>query len=307
MMRALKLIIASTLVMVGSQLVFATNKNVGTSAAQFLKIGAGARPTAMGDSFVAVSEDVNSVTFNPAGIADVARPEFAAMHTQWIADANYDFGAFCYPTNHGALAFAASTLKVEDIQRRGSDETHNGDFKAMDAAYALSYGHNLTPLTSLGVTARYISQSIDAASAGTWAGDVGVIKRLQEKPVSLGLAVKNFGQAVEFRNESDPLPLMVDAGVATTFLRQNLLVTADGRWFRDNDPGFGVGLEYRHDIGSKNRFALRTGYNSTVTDAGAAGLTLGGGLGFGRLDLDFAWVPFGDFGNTFRYAAHMKF
>ena len=101
---------------------FATNKKVGTSGAQFLKIGAGARPTAMGDSFVAVGEDVNAVYFNPAGIAEISRPEMSVMHTQWIADTSYDFGAFCYPTDFGALAFSAATLKVEDIQRRGADE-----------------------------------------------------------------------------------------------------------------------------------------------------------------------------------------
>ncbi len=71
--------------------------------------------------------------------------------------------------------------------------------------------------------------------------------------------------------------------------------------------GFGAGLEYKAPITSGTRFALRAGYNSTITDANGAGVTLGAGGGIGRLDLDFAWVPFGDFGNTFRYAAHMKF
>ena len=50
------------------------------------------------------------------------------------------------------------------------------------------------------------------------------------------------------------------------------------------------------------------GYKSLATDAdGANGLTLGAGVGFRRLDLDFAWVPMGDLGNTFRYAALFRF
>jgi len=28
---------------------------------------------------------------------------------------------------------------------------------------------------------------------------------------------------------------------------------------------------------------------------------------FGRLGLDFAWVPFGELGNSYRYSMHLKF
>lgn len=285
----------------------ASDSNVGTTGAQFLKIGIGARPTAMGDSVVALSDDVNVVHFNPAGIGELSRPEISMMHTQWIAGANLDSGAFSYPTNHGAFAISATTLKVDDIQRRGLDESHSGNFEAMDANYGLSYARNLSPLLSIGVTGRYISQQIDTYSASTWAGDVGAIKRFGGKPYSLGLAVKNIGQPIKFKKESDPLPLLVDFGAATCFWKQKLLITADGRWRRDNSPGFGLGLEYRQALGKESRFALRSGYNSTITDSGSSGVTLGAGLGIGRLDLDFAWIPFADFGNTFRYAAHVKF
>jgi len=285
----------------------ASNKKVGTTGAQFLKIGAGARPTAMGDAYVAVSEDVNSVYFNPAGIANISRSEMSVMHTQWIGNSNYDFGAFCYPTDHGAFAFSAATLKVNDIDRRGSDEVKTGSFEATDAAYGLSYARNLSPLLSLGFTGRFIQQKIDSTSASTFAGDIGIIKRLRERPISFGLAAKHMGQPVEFKNESDPLPMTIDAGVAASFWQQALLITADARWRRDNDPGYGVGVEYKHQFSEKHRFALRSGYNSTATDSDGSGITLGGGVGLGRLDMDFAWVPFADLGNTYRYALRIRF
>jgi hypothetical protein len=285
----------------------ASDKNAGTSGAQFLKIGAGARPTAMGDAFVAVSDDVSSVYFNPAGIANISRSEMSAMHTQWIGSSNYDFGAFCYPTDHGAFAASAATLKVSDIDRRGTDEIKNGSFDSTDSAYALSYARAATPLTSFGITGRYSRQSIDNYSASTFAGDLGVIKRLAAHPVSFGLAVNHLGAPIKFRNESAPLPLTVDAGLAATLLRERLLLTSDLRWRRDKDLAFGIGAEYSHAMTSTSRFALRTGYNSAVTDAGASGVTLGGGLGFDRLDMDVAWVPFADLGNTYRYALRIRF
>ncbi|MDE2291861.1 MAG: hypothetical protein KGL53_07240, partial [Elusimicrobia bacterium] len=41
----------------------------GTSAATFLTLGFGARPLALGESFVAVADDVSALYYNPAGLA----------------------------------------------------------------------------------------------------------------------------------------------------------------------------------------------------------------------------------------------
>ena len=40
----------------------------GTSAAQFLRIPVGARQSAMGEAFCAVSDDVMAICWNPAGL-----------------------------------------------------------------------------------------------------------------------------------------------------------------------------------------------------------------------------------------------
>src|ERR1041385_8560022 len=46
----------------------ASNSKVGTSGALFLKIGAGARPTAMGDAFVGIADDVNAIDYKTRGV-----------------------------------------------------------------------------------------------------------------------------------------------------------------------------------------------------------------------------------------------
>ena len=111
-------------------------KNAGTSGAQFLKIGAGARPTAMGDSFAGVADDVNAVYYNPAGLGFLDKTEFTAMHTQYFQGLDYDFGAFVRPLQSGALGLSAATLKTDAFTRRALDETNTGSFTDQDAAYA---------------------------------------------------------------------------------------------------------------------------------------------------------------------------
>ncbi len=286
----------------------ASDDNAGTSGAQFLKIGAGSRPTAMGDSFVGVADDVNAVYYNPAGLGFLDRTEFTAMHTQYFQGLNYDYGAFVHPLHAGAFGLSAATLATDALTRRAADESNTGSFTNQDAAYAFSYGRPLTERFSVGATARWIRENIDTASAQTWSADLGLLKRFDQSPLSLGLAIRHMGKKITFNDEADPLPLTVDAGVGMDFLRHKLLVSADIRHVRDTGFQYGAGTEWRETLRGNFRYAVRAGYNTATTDVeSASGLALGAGIGYRLFDLDFAWVPFGILGNTFRYTAHVKF
>nr|HPI03422.1 UPF0164 family protein [Candidatus Goldiibacteriota bacterium] len=63
----------------------------GTSNADFLKIGVGARSSGMGEAFAAVADDANAAFWNPAGIAQADKWSFTLMHLMWFAGSNYEF------------------------------------------------------------------------------------------------------------------------------------------------------------------------------------------------------------------------
>ncbi|MFN0118258.1 MAG: PorV/PorQ family protein [Elusimicrobiota bacterium] len=287
---------------------FAANKNVGTSGASFLRIGSGPRPTAMGEAFVAIADDINTVHHNPAGLALIEESQMTAMHTQWFQNLNYDFGAFAVPTGIGTFAISAATLKASDIQKRGNDESDLGTFENLDAAYALSYGRNIIDNLAAGVTLRYIKEEIDTESAQAMSGDLGLRYQMASRPLSFGFAVRHFGPEIKFIDESDPQPLTFDVGAAHRFFSDKLVLATDLRKPRDNDVQYGFGAEYIQPIGKDFSTALRAGYSSETTGPdGAHGISLGAGVGIKQLELNFAWVPFGDLGNTFRYGALFRF
>jgi len=289
-------------------LVFATSKNVGTSGAQFLRLGAGARPTAMGEAFVGIADDVNALYFNPAGAARLERPEIAATHVQWFEGMDYEYGAFALPTKAGAFGFSAATLQAKDLEKRGLDESYQGKFDTLDAAYGLTYARSLNPTWQVGGTLRYLKQEIDSASAGTWSGDVGTLKKLGDTPFSVGLAIRHFGEEVKFSEEGDPQPTVLDGGVGAQLFRKRLLLGFDLKVPRDNDVKLGLGSELNLPIAGDFKAALRAGYNNSAADAkGADGLSVGAGLGFRQFEMDFSWVPLGDLGDTFRYSALFRF
>ena len=50
------------------------NTGYGTTSAEFLLLGAGARGAALGGAFSAITSDVSALYYNPAGAALMARP-----------------------------------------------------------------------------------------------------------------------------------------------------------------------------------------------------------------------------------------
>ena len=59
-------------------------QRTGTAALQFLKIGSSARATGMGESFVAVSDDISSLHWNPAGLVAFKENGMTFSYTQWF-------------------------------------------------------------------------------------------------------------------------------------------------------------------------------------------------------------------------------
>src|SRR4030043_1749296 len=66
---------------------------VGTTAAQFLKISAGALPICMGGAYTALATDILAVYWNPAGLSRiVGNGEAVFNHAEWLAETDYEIG-----------------------------------------------------------------------------------------------------------------------------------------------------------------------------------------------------------------------
>ena len=283
--------------------------NVGTSGASFLKIGPGARPAAMGDAFTGVADDIHAIYWNPAGLAKLKVPELTAMHMQWFQNVKYEFAAFAYPTkNYGTWGLSVTNLHTDDINRRTEDtDAPINQFSASDNAYWLSYAYPLTERLSAGANAKWIRETIDSVNANAYAIDGGLLYDTDWHGLRLGSSIQNLGTQVKFVNQSDPLPLTMRLGASIQPIPKTLLLSSDLIIPRDHPIGMAVGGEYHRQLSEGFGVTMRTGYRSDTDVSGFAGVSAGGGLDVGRVSFDFAWVPFGDLGNSYRYSLHIKF
>lgn len=291
----------------------------GTSGAAFLKIGPGARPAAMGEAFAGVADDVHSVYYNPAGLANLKRVEAAAMHESRFQGVNYDFAAVSVPmlawteseerrTRYGVMALSLYSLSVGGIERRSTIETDEpiDKFTASDFAYALSYAYRVPDTgLSLGGTAKFVDSKIDSARATSAAMDLGLLHR--QGRLGIGAGVRNAGTKHKFNAESDPLPMTIFAGVGAK-LSQRWIGSLEIDAPRDAAILAAFGAEYKHPFGDRLVGAVRGGFNTGRRDGGGlSGATLGLGLGYGNFNFDFAFAPQGDLGSAYKYSLVVKF
>lgn len=279
---------------------------VGTTGAQFLKIGLGARPVAMGGVYAGIADDVNAIYWNPAGLAQVSGKELTAQHIVWFQEISYEYVGYAH--NCGKLGTAGvmvNYLSMDDLEKRtGDTDTPDGTFKASDLAISLAFGRKLNDKLSLGASFKYLSQKIDTSDASGIAVDLGGLYKLSDK-LSLGLAVQNLGTKMKFESEADPLPLNIKIGAG--YKLNNLTLGVDVNYPTDNDINFALGAEYALKLGGIS-LPLRVGYNTkNVSDLDSlAGLGAGLGIGVSKFAFDFAWVPYGDLGQTYRVALKVK-
>ena len=303
----------------------AASSAAGTSGAQFLKLGAGARAGAMADAFTAVADDAFAAYYNPAGLARLQRSQLGGAHSALFQGVSYQSLAFVVPfgraegrervevdSNKHAIGLSIYYLGVGDIERRSGDSTLPvGTFNSADTAYALSYAYAPNDRLSLGVTGKYISQTIDTYRGSSMAADLGVLYRVNphtEKPINLGASIRHIGNRIGYvASETDPLPTTVVLGVASA-LSKGFTMDLDLGKARDSDPYVALGAEGRRSLSEGVGGAFRAGYTSSRRDIGGlAGITAGGGLSFQKASFDFAWIPFGSLGDAFRFSLLVKF
>jgi len=256
---------------------FAISK-VGTTAAQFLKIGVGSRALGMGGAFVAVSNDVTAIYWNPAGLARLPHNEAILLHTEWLADISYDYAALSVNMgNMGTLALSLTSVSMGEMEVRSELQPEGtGElFDAGDIAGTLCYARSLTDRFSIGMSVKYIRQNIWHMAANGVGFDVGTLFTTQFNGMRIGMSISNFGtnMAMSGRDareyvdvnpdangsndqipaylqmESWPLPITFRVGVAMEAIntRQNRLTLAmDALHPNDNSESVNIGVEYAY-------------------------------------------------------------
>lgn len=281
----------------------------GTSAFQFLQLGVGARPAAMGETYAGVADDVNAIYWNPAGLAVLERRELSMTHALWLEGITYSNIACAAPVKGGAVGAAFNFLNTGGIQKADNTGMRFAEnYDMSDVMGVVSYARG-TGNFALGANLKYISSQLEEESAHSFAADIGALYRGFRpwgRKLGVGLSLQNAGTKAKYVSEEASIPLTVRAGAGLE-LFEGLLLASDLNYI-EKDIDIHAGAEYARRLGSVV-MAARAGYKSdTVSELGAlSGLTAGLGIKWSKYQLDYAWNSFTDLGITHRFSMGIKF
>ena len=287
-------------------------EKVGTIGGQFLKIGIGARATAMGEAYTAVADDATAVFWNPAGIARLSGNIVSFSHAAWPAELDLNHGAYVFSVGFipGMMAVHARALSMAPILR--TDTTHpEGDgtfFDAGDFAIGFTYGRSFTDKFSAGIGVNYVQETLADMDASTATFDFGILYDTGFRSLRIGMAIANIGSEMEFIEDNVKMPIVFRLGSSIRVLENGphaLLSSVEFSHPPDNAERGNLGGEYAF----RDFMFLRGGYKFNYD---SEGLTAGAGVKFpastaATAKLDYSFTDFETLGSVHRFSAELSF
>lgn len=315
---------------------------VGTTAAAFLEIPAGATAVGMGGAFVSLANDASALYWNVGGISTIGKYDLHIANMTWIGDTKFTFAGLVLPLGEfGTIGLSFTSLSMEDMAVRTVEKPEGtGEFfSAGDIAFGISYARNLTDRFSIGFTLKYIQEKIWHMTSQGFAIDAGTLFKTDILGgMTIGASISNFGSSMKLdgrdtryfirvdegkqgSNDRIPtnieldswdLPLMFRIGLSDNIVQNDiyrLTATLDAIHPNNDYESLNIGGEFAF----MEFLMIRGGYNSLFLKDGEGGLSLGVGVNSTMLfsdalfQFDYAFRDFGRLQNVHMFSLDFKF
>jgi hypothetical protein len=287
-------------------------EKVGTIGGQFLKIGIGARATAMGSAFVSVADDATAVYWNPAGIARIYKSVASVNHTAWLAEISFTQAAYVFHVGFlpGTFAVNARSLYMDaqPVRTVFRPEGEGTSFDAGDLAFGITYARSLTDKFSAGISANYVQSTLADYESSAYTFDFGTLYDTGYRSLRIGMAIQNLGSDMEFIDDTVKMPAVFRVGMSISLYEDashRVLSSAEFSHPPDNNERANWGVEY----GFKEFFFARGGYLFKYDLE-----RFSAGIGFkvpaslnSEAQVDYSYVDMSDLGGVHRISVDFRF
>lgn len=290
--------IFATVAIAGAQV----SSDVGTTGFAFLKIGTSAREVGMGGASVGLSNDVNAIFWNPAGMARLTQAQAGLSYLNYVADIQCGFLGYAKPSGKLGWGIGLAYLNSGTIKKTDVDNIDLGTFSSSFASLNFATGFRLRDEFLVGGTAKFLYAGVDTFKALALGLDLGATYTTPYPGLKAGFVVQNVGSQLKaFINQKDQLPIVLGLGIG--YEMSNLNLALDFNKPLDNRFVVKLGCEWW----VHKNLGFRLGYNSLGSDwktgGGAdiiAGISTGLGIRYKNLSLDYAYTPYLALGNGHR-------
>jgi hypothetical protein len=184
------------------------NTPYGTTSAEFLLFGAGARGTALGDAVAAIATDVSALYYNPGGAALIERPGASFSTYDYVADTRYSWGGIAFPFSGGSRTFGLQlgTFGFDNQQVYTVEQPEGtGSVYSVSETFAgATFAQNFSDRFSAGVTAKFVFDQLGEVNGNAFAVDFGTVfhSQLNNHPIRLAFVVANLGTDLSYKGDA---------------------------------------------------------------------------------------------------------
>jgi hypothetical protein len=184
------------------------NTPYGTTAAEFLLFGAGARGTALGGAFAAIATDVSSLYYNPGAAALLPRPGASFSTYDYVADTRYSWGGIAFPFSGGSRTFGLQIgtfgFDNQPVYTVDQPEGTGAVYSVSQTFAGATFAQNFSDRFSAGVTAKFVFDQLGEVSANAFAVDFGTSFHtlLANHPIRLAFVVSNLGTDLAYSGDA---------------------------------------------------------------------------------------------------------
>lgn len=288
----------------------------GTSGALFLRVGFGARASAMGEAYTAVAEDASSIYWNPGAMAAVLGTHVTLAHNEYFGSLRLEQAAVIHETDWGTIGFMFTGLYMDEMDRYEDQPSSIplGTFEAYDVAVSVAYARYIVPNLTVGIALKPVYERIDELSASGIAFDIGLYHVARIRGVKFAAVAANIGPPMKFDEEEFALPQYLKLGGSyereIPAIEGRILATFDAMFPNDGDLSGRIGGEYSY----RRMLSVRAGYKtlflpsgSTDVNSSAQGATFGVGVRWHEVAVDYAFLPSDALGDNHRFGLGFSF
>lgn len=275
----------------------------------------------MGESFVAVANDISALFWNPAGLMQFEEYGVYFSHAEWLVDLRHEFAGAIYRLGkNNAFGLSVTALhtpamqKTTEFQPEGTGEY----FKYGDLGIGLTYSRRMTEQFSFGATVRYVEETLAELKMRGFMFDLGTYYWTGLGNSRFAVTISNFGPQVKpsgsvqisgnrtlSKFQSFPPPTLFRIGFAIDPIdneKNKLTTSIQLNHPNDNSENVNVGAEYSY----KDFLFVRGGYKFNVD---SENFTAGAGIKMkiyvAKTSLDYSIANFKDLGFTHRVSLNL--
>lgn len=270
-----------------------------------LKPYSGPRSLATGSLLTASADDANSILLNPAGLAFEPYRELLLSYDKYLLDMDLSNISYALPYRKTGFAVGIKRFNGGTLYVMQNGVSLGSLPAQLDEMATLSFGTALWDNFALGVNGKIFRTTIlDKYTATGTAYDIGTLWSFLDTKISLGLAVRNIGSAIQYRTVQEDLPLNSEIAGGLKLLdtyTYKLSVGAGITYEKLGDTVYNLGTEFQFS----DMLSLRASCNLDKIYGNT--LCAGFGIRFINNSIDYAWSGINDLDNLHHLAMTIRF